>query len=168
MPISIPEKPGSYALLLSLADQQRLQVGRLGKSDFPPGEYVYLGSALGPGGLKARLGRHLRGSGPPHWHIDWLRAGALVTGYYFIASKNRFECVWSQALINHPSTSVPVHGFGSSDCRGAENPCPAHLVWLNPGTHQITIRDLLTQVSGTQVTYRKFTCDSQSESGHIE
>jgi Uri superfamily endonuclease len=168
MPPSIPSNPGSYALQLSLADQQELQVGRLGMSDFPPGEYVYLGSALGPGGLKARLGRHLRGNGPPHWHIDWLRARALVTGYHFLASNSRLECDWSQALINHQSTRVPVHGFGSSDCRGAENPCPTHLVWLKPGTHKMTIRDILTQVSGTQVTYRKFTSDSQSESVYIE
>jgi Uri superfamily endonuclease len=160
LPPSIPVLPGSYALQLRLADQQELQVGRLGKFDFPPGEYVYIGSALGPGGLQKRLNRHLRGFGRLHWHIDWLRAKAHVTGYYFITSTSRLECAWSQALINHPSARVPAHGFGASDCRDSENPCLAHLVWLQPGTSQMKIREVFSQVSGSQVTYRKFTSDS--------
>ena len=168
MPPSIPVLPGSYALQLRLADQQELQVGRLGKFDFPPGEYVYIGSALGPGGLQARLNRHLRGCGRVHWHIDWLRAKALVTGYYFIISDSRFECVWSQALTNHPFVKVPAHGFGASDCREANNPCPAHLVGFKPGRSQMKIRAILSQVSGLPVTYRKFTSDSQSDLGYIE
>lgn len=168
MPPSIPANPGSYALQLSLADQQELQVGRLGRFDFSPGGYVYLGSALGPGGLQARLGRHLRGNGTPHWHIDWLRAKALITGYYFIASNKWFECVWSQALINLPFARVPVLGFGASDCKDSDNRCPAHLVWLEPGSYQMKIQEVLSQVSGSQVAYRKFTSDSQSELGYIE
>ena len=164
----MPNAKGCYGLQLNLAFSQTLQIGRLGKFEFSPGDYVYLGSALGPGGLQARLGRHIRGDGRLHWHIDWLRSKALVTGFYFIRSASRLECAWSQALINHPSARVPAHGFGASDCRDAKNPCPAHLVWLKPGIPQLKIREVLSQVSGSQVTFRKFTSDSQSELGYIE
>ena len=78
---TIPQKPGSYLLWLHLRQPQDLTVGRLGRFSFPSGDYIYLGSALGPGGLRARLGRHLQGSGKPHWHIDHLRVMAQVCGF---------------------------------------------------------------------------------------
>jgi Uri superfamily endonuclease len=53
---------GTYALLLKLDKQERITVGRLGTFGFPAGYYLYVGSALGPGGLRARLARHRRGS----------------------------------------------------------------------------------------------------------
>ena len=55
-------EPGTYALLLRLDKQERITVGKLGTFDFPVGYYLYVGSALGPGGLRARLARHRRGS----------------------------------------------------------------------------------------------------------
>jgi hypothetical protein len=57
---SLPSGHGSYALFLSLLHQVHLAVGRLGAFDFPAGAYVYLGSANGPGGLRARLAHHAR------------------------------------------------------------------------------------------------------------
>lgn len=165
---SIPSKPGSYALQLNLGIDQVLSIGCLGKHVFPAGEYMYLGSALGSGGLQARVGRHWRGDGRLHWHIDWLRSKAAVTGCYFLVSDNRLECLWSQALIEHPSASVPVPGFGASDCRGNRNPCSAHLVWFEPGGCRKEIQKILSKTSKAQVSYRKFTFDSQLEVRHIE
>ena len=165
---SIPPESGNYALHLTLADTQSLQVGRWGKFEFPSGEYVYLGSALGPGGLQARLSRHLRGDGRSHWHIDWLRAEAVVTGYYYLITNQRLECKWSQALINTPNASVPVPRFGASDCNNHESPCLAHLVRLNHGGYQETIQEILSMTSGLEVSYYDFTSDSQSELGYIE
>ena len=168
MVLSIPYMPGSYALQLSLANTQVLCIGRLGKYVFPAGEYIYLGSALGPGGFQARVGRHWRGDGRLHWHIDWLRSKAVVTGCYFLVSDNRLECLWSQALIEHPSAHVPVPGFGGSDCRGIRNPCSAHLVWFEPGGCRDEIQKILSKTSQAQVSYRKFTFDSQLEVRHFE
>ena len=168
MPLSIPSKPGSYALHLNLVGNQILQVGSLGEYEFPSGEYIYLGSALGPGGLQARLGRHLRGDGRHHWHIDWLRAKAVVAGYYFLVTNRRLECLWSQALMKFPKTTVPVPRFGASDCRIHEKPCLAHLVRLNHGRHQETIQGILSMTSESGVSYCNFTSDSQSELGYIE
>jgi Uri superfamily endonuclease len=168
MMLSIPSKLGSYALQLNLVDTQDLRIGRLGKYEFPAGEYIYLGSALGSGGLQARLGRHLRGVRRLHWHIDWLRSKAVVSGYYFLVSDDRLECLWSQALIAHLSAGVPVPGFGASDCRGNQYPCSAHLVWLKDDGYREKIQLILSKASGSQVRYRKFTSDSQLQAGYIE
>ncbi len=58
-------EPGTYALLLKLDRWERITVGKLGTFDFPAGYYLYVGSALGPGGLQARLAHHQRGSKSP-------------------------------------------------------------------------------------------------------
>ena len=47
-------EPGTYALLLKLDKQEKITVGKLCTFDFPAGYYLYVGSALGPGGLQAR------------------------------------------------------------------------------------------------------------------
>jgi len=61
--LSVPpiddRRPGTYALVLRLARATTIHVGALGAVDFAPGWYVYVGSALGPGGLAARVNRHL-------------------------------------------------------------------------------------------------------------
>lgn len=126
----IPVSPGSYALLLNLDQPGRLQVGRLGMAHLQPGLYIYLGSAWGPGGLRARVFRHLRGQGALRWQIDSLRRVARMLGVYTCsgharAATMRLECLWSQALAAQPGAFLPVAGFGAGDCRAG---CPAHLV----------------------------------------
>jgi Uri superfamily endonuclease len=166
--LSIPSAPGCYALQLHLENPQSLQVGRLGEYKFPAGDYIYLGSALGPGGLKARLGRHLRVDGRLHWHIDWLRTISVVSGYYFLESELSLECHWSQRLMTYPGVSVPAPRFGSSDCKTKEKPCAAHLVWFKSGAHLASIHKILSTASGSKVVYRKFQSGSQSQLGHLE
>lgn len=116
---------GTYALRFHLAQPLRLAVGRLGICEFPTGELVYIGSALGPGGLVARLARHLRPDKPRHWHIDHLTAVLTPTIWQVDVSGVRLECAWVRELLALPGASVPIPGFGSSDCRAG---CPAHLV----------------------------------------
>jgi Uri superfamily endonuclease len=129
----LPAQPGSYALILELTGPQVLQVRRLGRFNFLAGIYVYLGSACGPGGIRARVGRHLCGGGQPHWHIDYLRPEADFRGYGYIVETGDChvahtpkECNWSQKLAALPGASIPVPRFGASDCRSG---CPAHLVY---------------------------------------
>ena len=142
---SIPSEPGSYLLWLGLSQDQDLPVGRLGGFRFPAGDYLYLGSAHGPGGLRARLGRHLRGSGKSHWHIDHLRAVAQVRGFGYQIRAGRLpiyaECDWSQKLAALPDVSLPVPGFGASDCHTG---CPAHLVHF-PGNVQQNLARITDQ-----------------------
>ncbi len=140
----IPTLPGTYALLLRLDNPVRLVVGKLGEADFLPGQYVYSGSAFGPGGLRARLNRHLSGTARLHWHIDFLRRAAPASEFCYTtltASKN-LECLWSQALARLPGAWIPQVGFGASDCI---SDCRAHLVAFPPGR-----RAILEYLSTTQ------------------
>lgn len=128
--VALPALPGAYALHLHLPRPAEIQIGMLGLFDFSPGEWVYLGSAAGPGGLRARLGRHLAGSPYRRWHVDYLRSAAGVRAACFTITSPatkvpRIECCWSQALADLPGATIPVHNFGASDCAAR---CPAHLV----------------------------------------
>jgi Uri superfamily endonuclease len=122
-------------LLLKLDKQERVTVGKLGAFDFPAGYYLYVGSALGPGGLRARLARHQRDSESSshsspsqtgkklHWHIDYLLQRAQLIEVWSATSEERLECKWAEVARGLSGAQVPVRGFGSSDCR-----CPAHLI----------------------------------------
>ncbi|MCS4038555.1 GIY-YIG nuclease family protein [Salinibacter ruber] len=117
------DAPGTYALLLQNEERQEIEVGALGAMTVRPGVYVYVGSAFGPGGLRARVGRHARGDGALHWHVDYLRAATALEAVWYTHDPERRECTWAAVLRALPGASVPVDGFGASDCT-----CPAHLV----------------------------------------
>jgi Uri superfamily endonuclease len=118
----LPTGKGTYGLLLRLDETREVEVGRLGRFAFKAGYYLYVGSALGPGGLAARLGRHLRGEKGPFWHIDYLRQVGVVTAVYWLESSVRYEHEWAAVAQQLPGAAIPVPRFGASDCR-----CPAHL-----------------------------------------
>jgi Uri superfamily endonuclease len=114
---------GSYVLVLQLTQDARLRIGRLGLFTFEAGFYCYCGSAMGPGGLEARLARHLRQRKKPHWHVDHLLQHAVVVEIWRVPSKERLECLCAQALLGVDGASLPIPGFGSSDCT-----CRTHLL----------------------------------------
>jgi Uri superfamily endonuclease len=113
---------GTYVLFACLENETTLSIGRLGDFNFPAGYYSYVGSARGPGGLNARLARHLRAGKRPRWHIDYLLQVATVTEIWQVSSSERLECRWAEALHHLLGATLPVPGFGSSDCG-----CPSHL-----------------------------------------
>lgn len=130
----VPVAPGAYALLLRIASNTCLRIGSLGTVDFLAGDYLYLGSALGPGGLRARLHHHLSSTAKLRWHLDYLRGIARPTGFWWkvvdekpAAGQPRLECLWAQALTSLPGAGIPLRGFGSSDCRSG---CGAHLLFF--------------------------------------
>ena len=118
----VPAVPGAYVLVLRLVQPQRIRIGRLGLLGFAGGRYAYLGSACGPGGLRARISHHLRATPRPHWHIDYLRAAAAVTEVWYAAGDRRLEPVFAAICGDHRTHFSPVAGFGASDSRA-----PAHL-----------------------------------------
>lgn len=115
---------GSYALVLQLSTRRELTIGRLGTFPFPAGCYLYFGSALNS--LEGRLHRHLRHDKKLHWHIDYLSRPAIIVQVWWTQSAIRQECTWTQSALTHPSVTVPIKEFGSSDCRH----CPSHLVYV--------------------------------------
>lgn len=101
-----------------------VEVGALGELAFRKGWHIYVGSALGSGGLK-RLGRHIALSQEkdkrPKWHVDYLLTSETFPLRYAASAVTslRLECLIASAL---GGDSVP--GFGCSDCT-----CPSHLLY---------------------------------------
>jgi Uri superfamily endonuclease len=124
-PQQIPRQIGTYVLIMKLDETISLQVGRLGRFDLAAGVYAYVGSAQGPGGLRARVSRHLRAEKKLYWHIDALAAVTSACMVFYRVSPERLECAWAQALAGFSGDSNLIPGFGSSDCS-----CRAHLVKL--------------------------------------
>ncbi len=121
-------RPGTYALILRCAGSAEVSVGRLGTLPLRRGWYVYIGSARGPGGLRARLLHHLRPVVRPHWHIDYLRhhAAVGVKEVWTTCDRRATEHSWSRAFGRAPGALAPFAGFGSSDCD-----CHAHLFYFS-------------------------------------
>ena len=92
----LPPQPGVYAVWLQVAERLTLRVGALGEWAVMPGDWVYVGSALGPGGLRARVAHHARIAARPHWHIDYLRRHAVLTTVWYSIDSRRREHQWAQ------------------------------------------------------------------------
>jgi endonuclease-3 len=112
---------GTYALVFELPHEVELGVGALGTHALPAGGYVYVGSALGPGGF-ARVDRHRRVAtgrhDVRHWHVDYLAGhpDSRLRGVRTLPGQD-VECELAGSL-----PSGPVPGFGASDCD-----CETHL-----------------------------------------
>lgn len=117
--------PGTYALVLHALRAEPVCIGRLGRLEVQPGFYAYVGSALGPGGVAARVHRHARGSAARHWHVDHLRVRTRLVEAWYTHASEALEHVWAAALASMRAVSLPLPGFGSSDCT-----CRAHLFFF--------------------------------------
>lgn len=144
----LPTLPGTYALVLHLADDAFIEVGKLGRALFRSGFYVYVGSALGPGGLAGRLRRHARPTHTPEWrdrwHIDYLRHYAKVVEVWAVPGEQRREHGWASICGQLPGMTAAMAGFGSSDCG-----CPTHLFTGSHRPRPIDFRRALSLVCPT-------------------
>ncbi|MBT3330864.1 MAG: GIY-YIG nuclease family protein [Rhodospirillaceae bacterium] len=127
----LPGSLGAYALLIQLPRSLTLPIPRLQSPTLAPGLYVYCGSARGPGGLAARVGRHLRAEKPIRWHVDHLTTGGENAGRVLdvLCLPDGDECELVGQLGAMSGVAVPVPGFGSSDCRQ----CRSHLLSVPTG-----------------------------------
>lgn len=112
---------GTYVLILRSMTAGTVQVGRWGRLDLVPGCYAYVGSAFGPGGVLARVARHLRKAKPKRWHIDYLSGLTRVESVWYSHDPVRLEHRWAEALGKLPGM-IGIPGLGCSDCD-----CRAHL-----------------------------------------
>ncbi len=132
-----PSPGGAYVLRIRLPAARTLVIrrrvrGRWGRSRtfvLPAGDYLYVGSALGPGGLAARVARHLAAEKALHWDVDFLLAGPerpAVQAWARASPRRGLECRWAAALARAPGTAPvvgtregerrAVQGFGAGDC----------------------------------------------------
>jgi Uri superfamily endonuclease len=124
---------GAYLLHLYVKSPLALNVGALGAVNLPSGYYVYVGSAQKS--IAGRIGRHTRlaesKAGKLHWHIDYL----LVHPETLLIRTDKLsdlrECSLAKRISSMPGASIPVPGFGATDCRSG---CGAHLFRIDrPG-----------------------------------
>lgn len=112
---------GAYVLLIRLRTSVTLPQKKFDAA-LEPGLYAYCGSAKGPGGLGARLSRHLSANKMMHWHVDHLtHAGDIVDA---AAELGGCECGLVKRIQSRGGTEVPLRGLGSSDCKE----CASHLI----------------------------------------
>lgn len=121
---ALPTSGGSYVLVLHSSAAATLTVGRLGEVNTFPGWYLYVGSALGAGGLRGRLRHHLQPARRPHWHVDYLRQVCSVEHIWCVVDGQRWEHRWAQSLAEI-ALPAPCLRFGASDCR-----CVAHCFFM--------------------------------------
>ncbi len=126
---SLPLK-GSYTLIVFLETPSRIRISNRGWFNLKKGYYAYTGSALGNGavGLGRRVARHLKRTKTKHWHIDYLLASekARVTAVIACSASTSKECQISRNIQSIDGASVPIDGFGASDCKQG---CRSHLVY---------------------------------------
>jgi Uri superfamily endonuclease len=115
---SLKSEPGTYALILRCSSDQLIEVGRLGRLGIKKGHYIYVGSAFGPGGVLARVGRHLRVDKIRRWHMDYLRPVVSLGEVWYSHDPERREDAWAGLLMKHWCDAFPIRGFGAGDCRG--------------------------------------------------
>ncbi len=120
----LPPGPGAYALIIGVLRPMAVPLPGKGSVVLSEGHYLYAGSAKGPGGIRARTRRHLKGAKPIHWHVDRLTNACGVTA--ILAFPGGHECGLLDRVSDWPGTAFPAPGFGSTDCRS----CPSHLAKL--------------------------------------
>jgi len=114
---------GIYCLVFENPDCV-VRVGALGDIAFVSGWHIYIGSALGSGGLK-RLMRHIsiarNRDRKPTWHVDYLLTSSFFSLRYTVhgVTGDRLECRLATML-----NEAGVPAFGCSDCS-----CPSHLLY---------------------------------------
>jgi len=151
----IPDAPGTYVLVLRCAKTRAIRIGRLGTISLSPGYYVYVGSAFGPGGLRARIGHHRLRAQRPHWHIDYLRRYTSLESVWYCCGVGR-EHEWAVEIGAMPGEAVVLRGFGRSDCG-----CATHLYWFEEPPSATVLRralgaDSVVMTEAGEKTRRRF------------
>ena len=125
-----PSLPGVYAMAIEFADAVAVTLSGQPPITLPAGRYLYCGSAKGPGGLKARLSRHMRRGKSVRWHVDQLTEQGLDDrrfGYFPEVTSARWcECVricqcqlpGSAAVIARPAAVICYSGPTEWHCPG--------------------------------------------------
>lgn len=137
-------QPGTYALIFKCRARASARVGRWGRLDLVRSYYVYVGSAFGPGGLRARVSRHCRRDKPKHWHIDYLREFLEPVAVWYSHESIRLEHRWAKIFSLMDETTSTAR-FGCSDCR-----CGSHLFT----TGRLPDYQLFRRIAGGEIASR--------------
>lgn len=111
-----------YAIYLVIEKNIKVEVGKLGMFSFPPGTYIYIGSAKR--NLEARIKRHVKKEKKQRWHFDYLRPFGEVVQVETFDDTNS-ECKLFEKKLKELDGKVIAKKFGSSDCK-----CISHLIYV--------------------------------------
>jgi len=140
---------GVYTLIILWKANGHLEMPSLGCFDLQKGYYAYTGSAMGDGAtsLGKRIVRHLKKRKTRHWHIDFLLANknATITALVAAQSSVNIECRVNSTIKNMGGATLPIPGFGASDCR---QKCKSHLVYFDEENTQEKIFNAYTSLFG--------------------
>ena len=138
----VPDSHGTYVLRLKVHWETVIEVGSLGELTFDPGIYLYCGSALGPGGLAARIAHHAKFVKNPKWHIDHLTFAAYLYEVWYVELEEKLEHKWAGVFSEIEWVEDGPLGFGASDCR-----CATHLFH----TKAEDIYDIFNESAGSAI-----------------
>jgi Uri superfamily endonuclease len=123
--LNLPASKGIYLLVFYLSQVTEITIGRQGKQTFAAGWWFYVGSAYGPGGLRARLKHHIAHKHKRlHWHLDYFRPYAQLNELLLFDESRDFEHQIADYLGTELKLAYPEVGFGASDCD-----CPSHMFY---------------------------------------
>jgi len=112
----LPRTGGGYAIIIRIEKNIKIELFKK-NIDVKPGFYVYIGSACGPGGLRARILRHLKRTKKIRWHIDKItsniNAKVIIIIYSDKVQGNSFERKVSSCLFRKGLDYIEK--FGSTD-----------------------------------------------------
>lgn len=142
---------GAYCLIFEIPEEREIAVGCLGTHLFHRGVYAYVGSALA--GVEQRVGRHKSQKKRLRWHIDFLLANADILATVAIPGERKdVECGMARALRLCDGASIPVPGFGSSDCR-----CESHLLYFGDVDPELVLETTMMRLSMLECMYPRRT-----------
>ncbi len=121
----IEPEVGSYVLVMEAGRNFAFKMRKAGRLTGLSGYYLYVGSAFGPGGVRARIAHHRKIAKRPHWHVDYLRKQLPIREVWYTHDTEKREHEWARLLSAYKGASFPFEGFGATDCA-----CVSHLVYL--------------------------------------
>lgn len=142
----IPALPGIYIIFIENLVDQNIIIGSIGLIHFKKGFFAYVGSALGGGGLRPRVERHLRKRKKIFWHLDYLTTNEHfeITTIVLIPTSNKLECQINRIIIDKLeklNESETLKNFGSSDCK-----CHSHLHFLGKNKNSVIVDDIVKSI----------------------
>ncbi|OYT61200.1 MAG: hypothetical protein B6U69_04025 [Thermofilum sp. ex4484_15] len=119
--MDLPKFKGVYVLLMEVKSETVKRVGSLGSIRLVKGIYVYIGSARGPGGIRGRVSRYLKGPRKLRWHIDYIicdRRLVSLKALVFGECDENLEVKLALKLIEE-GFKVVREGMGCSEYKNA-------------------------------------------------
>lgn len=139
----IENRTGTYALVFTSDKTRAVEIGKIGTLKVQPGYYIYIGSAFGPGGIKSRIGHHLRQQPRAHWHVDYLKPHCSILEIWIEYSDRKHESKWARRLSKCKNAEIAMAGFGASDTAATSHlfylktrPEPGLLAIVRPRVYQ--------------------------------